>query len=241
MCRRSWATRCVAIPLCSSQLPPAELVWNSLSIACSNCSLILIYQIEIDVLVDLSQRQRAIYKALRQRVSISDLIAQANNLTDSLGAKNLMNLVMQFRKVCNHPDLFERADVVSPFVFGTFSHSGNFAREPEILYCPESGRNAIPVSLPRLLWDEKLDQPSEKANAGSEKHVLNNLMSIWSTDWIERAVKERRAVDEGFGFLKVLGIGPQEASKRARRNPLVTMLGEAVEEKENIQDGPFTR
>lgn len=28
-----------------------------------------------------------------------------------------MNLVMQFRKVCNHPELFERRPNRSPFVF----------------------------------------------------------------------------------------------------------------------------
>ena len=31
--------------------------------------------------------------------------------------ENLMNLVMQFRKVCNHPDLFERKYGKDPFVF----------------------------------------------------------------------------------------------------------------------------
>jgi DNA helicase INO80 len=28
-----------------------------------------------------------------------------------------MNLVMQFRKVCNHPELFERRPVKSPLLF----------------------------------------------------------------------------------------------------------------------------
>lgn len=31
--------------------------------------------------------------------------------------ENLMNLVMQFRKVCNHPDLFERRVGRTPYVF----------------------------------------------------------------------------------------------------------------------------
>jgi chromatin-remodeling ATPase INO80 len=30
---------------------------------------------------------------------------------------NLMNLVMQFRKVCNHPELFERRPNKSPLLF----------------------------------------------------------------------------------------------------------------------------
>ena len=31
--------------------------------------------------------------------------------------ESLMNLVMQFRKVCNHPELFERRPCRSPFTF----------------------------------------------------------------------------------------------------------------------------
>lgn len=180
-------------------------------------------QIEIDLLVDLSQRQRSIYKALRQRVSISDLLAQAGNITDSSGAKNLMNLVMQFRKVCNHPDLFERADVVSPYVFGNFSHSGNLARQ-EHLYCPESLTNPIKVELPRILWTDggKLDVPSEKSLAGSDTKVLGSLMNIWSTSWISERSKQKK--DDTWGFLKFMGDGPGDAHRKAKSHPLVSLL-----------------
>jgi DNA helicase INO80 len=193
-------------------------------------------QIEIDVLVDLSQRQRAIYKALRQRVSISDLIAQANNLNDSAGAKNLMNLVMQFRKVCNHPDLFERADVVSPFMFGSFAQSGNLAREGDMLYLPDSAKNAIDVRVPRLLWEEKVDRPSEQSKAGSEGYVLRNLMSIWKTDWVNESLKEEQS---RFGFLRIMGKSPAEAVKMAKGHPLVSLLRDSEEERERINNGPF--
>ena len=36
-------------------------------------------------------------------------------LDSKLKVENLMNLVMQFKKVCNHPELFERRPVQSPF------------------------------------------------------------------------------------------------------------------------------
>jgi DNA helicase INO80 len=64
-------------------------------------------KIELDVYCDLTYRQRAMYTKLRDRISILDLIEKAANGQDEDTA-NLMNLVMQFRKVCNHPDLFER-------------------------------------------------------------------------------------------------------------------------------------
>uniref|UniRef100_A0A8C7MCX7 Chromatin-remodeling ATPase INO80 n=1 Tax=Oncorhynchus kisutch TaxID=8019 RepID=A0A8C7MCX7_ONCKI len=74
-------------------------------------------RIEILTYCQLTCRQRLLYRALRNKISIEDLLQssmgssqQAHSTTSSL-----MNLVMQFRKVCNHPDLFERQETRSPF------------------------------------------------------------------------------------------------------------------------------
>ncbi len=67
-------------------------------------------KIEIDVFCDLSARQKMLYRGLRENVSVAELMNRASS-NDEAGLKSLMNLVMQFRKVCNHPELFERADV----------------------------------------------------------------------------------------------------------------------------------
>jgi DNA helicase INO80 len=198
----------------------------------------LTWQIEIDVLVDLSQRQRSIYKALRQRVSISDLLAQVNKVTDNSGAKNLMNLVMQFRKVCNHPDLFERADVISPYVFGDFSRSENISRQDN-LYCPESLSNPIKVELPRVLWTDggKLDLPSEKSKAGSDTKVLGSLMNIWNADWINQRSKEK--CEDAWGFLKFMGDGPAEAQRKAKAHPLVKLLDGSLDREHDDECGRY--
>ena len=58
-----------------------------------------ILQIEIDIYVDLSPRQRALYAALIAKVSVADLLEKAANIGDADSARSLMNLVMQFRKV----------------------------------------------------------------------------------------------------------------------------------------------
>uniref|UniRef100_A0A182SK95 Chromatin-remodeling ATPase INO80 n=1 Tax=Anopheles maculatus TaxID=74869 RepID=A0A182SK95_9DIPT len=81
-------------------------------------------KIEIMVYCPLTTRQKLLYVALKKEICIEDLL----NLTTVGGGgsgdgqsidrnftSNLMNLVMQFRKVCNHPELFERRDVRSPF------------------------------------------------------------------------------------------------------------------------------
>ena len=57
-------------------------------------------KIEKDIYVDLSARQRAMYKALQANVSIADLLEKAAHIGDADSARSLMNLVMQFRKVC---------------------------------------------------------------------------------------------------------------------------------------------
>ena len=48
-----------------------------------------------------------------------------------------MNLVMQFRKVCNHPDLFERRLGKIPYVFAKMHHgmiqNMSLASKPEVI------------------------------------------------------------------------------------------------------------
>lgn len=148
-----------------------------------------------------------------------------------------MNLVMQFRKVCNHPDLFERADVVSPFMFGTFSQSGNLLRQ-DGLYCPDSAHNAIEVTLPKLIWTDGgvLDRPSEDSPAGSDTKVMSSLMNIWKAGHIQESLKSD---DSDFGFLKVMGHSPSEVERKAKSNPLIAFLEGALEEQRQQMFGEF--
>ena len=84
-------------------------------------------KIEKDIYVELSARQRALYRSLRANVSVADLLEKANNIGDADAARSLMNLVMQFRKVRRkriivywHLSDFESAGVQSS---GTFRAS----------------------------------------------------------------------------------------------------------------------
>lgn len=77
-------------------------------------------KIEIMVYCPLTMRQNLLYTALKKKIRIEDLLQftdrNSDNATDKSFTSNLMNLVMQFRKVCNHPDLFERREPKSPFI-----------------------------------------------------------------------------------------------------------------------------
>lgn len=74
-------------------------------------------KIEIMVYCPLTTRQNLLYTALKKKIRIEDLLQYTDRSADGNFTSNLMNLVMQFRKVCNHPDLFERRDAKSPFSF----------------------------------------------------------------------------------------------------------------------------
>ncbi|UYV68955.1 INO80 [Cordylochernes scorpioides] len=58
-----------------------------------------------------TRRQKQLTQALRDKICLRDLLTPAASQSSSL-----LNLVMQFRKVCNHPDLLEKRDVGSPFL-----------------------------------------------------------------------------------------------------------------------------
>ena len=62
----------------------------------------------------MTYRQRVLYQRIKNKISTRDLVQLEQNKAKM---ENLMNLVMQFRKVCNHPDLFERQIGRNPLVF----------------------------------------------------------------------------------------------------------------------------
>ena len=57
-------------------------------------------QIEIKVICELTSRQKWLYRAIRNKISIEDLVQTSTSTSASSSAtNNLMNIVMQFRKV----------------------------------------------------------------------------------------------------------------------------------------------
>lgn len=50
------------------------------------------------------------YRNIKQKIPLMNHISGSSKTK----VKNLMNLVMQFRKVCNHPEIFQRKQPISP-------------------------------------------------------------------------------------------------------------------------------
>ncbi|XP_069805896.1 chromatin-remodeling ATPase INO80 [Dendropsophus ebraccatus] len=144
-------------------------------------------KIEILMYCNLTSRQKLLYQALKNKISIDDLLQssmgttqQAQNTTSSL-----MNLVMQFRKVCNHSELFERQETWSPFhlCLRPYQISKFLYRQGNVEFCNYS----------RNRW-------------------LRNLLSPFAPDHIQQSLFHRKRSDEGsgFSFLRFISISPAE-------------------------------
>lgn len=142
-----------------------------------NVQLELGDKVEIDLFCDLTTRQKKYYQMLKSSFSLRDILENSRGLSDD--STLLMNLVMQFRKVCNHPDLFERADVRSPFAFGSFAETSLFLRETE-LELAYTYRNDISYAVPKQVYRELL-VPGPRSSVGLRGRIAE-MFNIYSED-----------------------------------------------------------
>ncbi|KAK2716917.1 chromatin-remodeling ATPase INO80-like isoform X2 [Artemia franciscana] len=138
-------------------------------------------KIEIMLYCPLTSRQKALYNAVKQKIKIEDLLYSGQSTSVASSAtSNLMNIVMQLRKVCNHPELFERRDVRSPF---------NAKLEP--------------YQLSRLVFQDGILSTA----IPSKQHILEGKLTIWRPDWIIQSLfpnSDKCASELSFlGFLDI--------------------------------------
>ncbi|XP_043203985.1 chromatin-remodeling ATPase INO80-like [Amphibalanus amphitrite] len=192
-------------------------------------------KIEVMVYCPLTIRQRLLYQGLK-KTSIDELLRSAQGGGQySQVTTSLLNLVMQFRKVCNHPELFERRDVYSPFL----------VRLPAF-------------QLPRLVFREALLHRSQR----SVQHVLYNKLNVFTGEHVHRSLDTvtltdgelrcsstfsfLRFVDQSAGELCAAASDPVrrwrllraalEAAERRRRQP--TLPGRRLGRHALLLDGP---
>jgi len=104
----------------------------------------------------LSKRQRRLYEEYMQCSSVQGTLASGNLM-------GIMNVLMQLRKVCNHPDLFEGRPIISPL---------------------DWDHNSAP-RLPALLADlaaELAPQPSPGESGGCHHLPLDGLLALAPPD-----------------------------------------------------------
>lgn len=201
-------------------------------------------KVERDVFCDLTYRQRAMYANLRSKISIMDLIEKAT-MGDDQDTATLMNLVMQFRKVCNHPDLFERADVSSPYSYSQFAETASFLREGYYIQLAYSARNPVRLDLPRILCNDvgRLDKAGPNnpragfERAGFRADAMSQMMRIWTSDYI----KESDSKDGAFSFLRFADASASEAAEVGTTGLFERALKRRSRNQRNLliyEDGP---
>eukprot|EP00004_Rigifila_ramosa_P010956 TRINITY_DN2311_c0_g1_i1.p1 TRINITY_DN2311_c0_g1~~TRINITY_DN2311_c0_g1_i1.p1 ORF type:complete len:1094 (-),score=195.74 TRINITY_DN2311_c0_g1_i1:317-3598(-) len=148
-------------------------------------------KVEIMVECELSYRQKLLYRAIKNKLSLGELLRTSETVDEQL-----MNIVMQLRKVCNHPDLFEPRQVESPFLFDdvvlfprpaqpqlTPTHVTAPVHLTEPVYLPYSLRNPVGICLPRLLIDDGipcLPQELSGTQDSVRTQLLTNTFAVFS-------------------------------------------------------------
>ncbi|KXS17805.1 hypothetical protein M427DRAFT_121847 [Gonapodya prolifera JEL478] len=175
-------------------------------------------KVERDVLCPMTLRQKRMYEGLREKISLQELLQKAE-LNEKDVVSSLMNIVMQLRKVCNHPELFARAEVRSPFQVCV--GSGRLAtpavgRGGDIEYwVNEAPESPIRILAPRILYDEGLltlaaedGQRMKSLSFG----VADHLRNIWRPEYIAETLKCGTPYG-AFDFSRVLGVSPEDISE----------------------------
>uniref|UniRef100_A0A8D9A723 Chromatin-remodeling ATPase INO80 n=3 Tax=Cacopsylla melanoneura TaxID=428564 RepID=A0A8D9A723_9HEMI len=157
-------------------------------------------KIEIMVYCPLTSRQKLLYSALKKKIRIEDLISSSGNSSYQMSnniTSSLMNLVMQFRKVCNHPELFERRD----------------AQAPLFLPCED-------YTVPKLVFEEALLSRS----IPSKRHILDNHCSVWHPTVSNHNLFHDQETFKFFSFLRLLGLSSGELYKMSTLGVLFRLL-----------------
>ncbi|XP_040576365.1 chromatin-remodeling ATPase INO80 isoform X2 [Lepeophtheirus salmonis] len=119
-------------------------------------------KLEVLLYCPLTIRQKLLYMGLKKKIHIEELLSGLGSQNhNSALTSSLMNLVMQFRKVCNHPELFERREARSPFIMPT-----------------------NPYLVPKLLYHDYVSRRTNKL------HILMNKLNIFHPNNVHASIKE---------------------------------------------------
>lgn len=119
---------------------------------------------EVQLPCTLSARQRQLYGSIKANISPEELvraIGGSGEQDNSDRNSKLMNLVMQLRKVCNHPETFERRVPQSPYQFQSFPPPSHVAPPPSVLMAGSEApldismicRSELVLTVPRQLME----------------------------------------------------------------------------------------
>ncbi|KAF9593859.1 hypothetical protein IFM89_025650 [Coptis chinensis] len=176
-------------------------------------------KIEITVHCKLSSRQQAFYRAIKNKISLAELFDGRRGHLNEKKILNLMNIVIQLRKVCNHPELFERNEGSTYLYFGEIPNSllpAAFGELEEIYYA--GSRNPITYEVPKLVHQ------GFGPSAGTLCSACEKLFNVFSPGNIyQSSVQLDKRSDEcttanrgSFGFSRLMDLSAEEVAFLAR-------------------------
>lgn len=143
---------------------------------------------EIQLPCTLSARQRQLYASIKANISPEELVRAIGGTGDAQQDNSdrnskLMNLVMQLRKVCNHPETFERRVPQSPVQFQVDPPPAYVSPPPSILVAGSESTAPLDITLIceselRLIVPRLLNQVEDRL-WGINNIILRNC-SLWS-------------------------------------------------------------
>ncbi|XP_014805636.1 PREDICTED: DNA helicase INO80-like [Calidris pugnax] len=158
-------------------------------------------KIEILMYCQQTSRQKLLYQALKNKISIDDLLQSSMGTTQQAQTttSSLMNLVMQFRKVCNHPELFERQETWSPFHI-----------------------SLKPYQISKFIYRHG----QIRVFNHSRDRWLRVLLSPFAPDHIQQSLFHRKGINEEscFSFLRFIDVSPAEMANLMNQGHLARWL-----------------
>ncbi|WVZ56940.1 hypothetical protein U9M48_007401 [Paspalum notatum var. saurae] len=169
----------------------------------------------------LSSRQQVFYQAIKNKISLNELLDGSRGNLNDKKLLSLMNIVMQLRKVCNHPELFERNEGSSYFYFADIPNSllsPPFGELQDVHFAGK--RNPIMLQIPKLVYEGIICNTEISGNRrGFRSGYLNRLFNIFLPSNIycsaipEAISSNESAMSSGaFGFTRLSNLSPVEAS-----------------------------
>ncbi|XP_027348851.1 chromatin-remodeling ATPase INO80-like isoform X2 [Abrus precatorius] len=185
---------------------------------------------EVTVHCKLSSRQQAFYQAIKNKISLAELFDSNRGQLNEKRILNLMNIVIQLRKVCNHPELFERSEGSTYLYFGEIPNSLSpppFGELEDVYY--SGGHNPISYEIPKLVYQEIMqssDTLSSAVGHGVSRESFQKHFNIFRPENVYRSVfSEDKCIKSGnFGFTHLIDLSPQEVTFLATSSLMEQLL-----------------
>ncbi|KAJ6700037.1 CHROMATIN-REMODELING ATPASE INO80 [Salix purpurea] len=202
---------------------------------------------EVTVHCKLSSRQQAFYQAIKNKISLAELFDGSRGFNEKK-IMNLMNIVIQLRKVCNHPELFERNEGSTYFYFGDIPNSllpPPFGELEDIHY--SGGRNPITYKVPKVVHNEIAKSSEVLCSAigcgvGRESFLKHfNIFSpenVYGSGFAQDNSSDRLLIKSGtFGFTHLMDLSPAEVAFLATSSFMERLLFSIMRQGQNFLDG----